>query len=250
MKLNLTETTNLAFEMIVEGTANRVDTAWVVIETNNGFDVRVPAIYENNQIRCIVPSMESILTNGSTTVHLEVVVDGRYFRPLSEEVQIGNGQQEIRIITKQPTSELATEAKKPSTFSQLGTPPKTKKSAHRTEVEKKSKEYYDSLPEPEIKNSQIGNAKITKEETFDESLEQLDKLKNKYSPPTGSVVDEFQFGKKFEEKYSEMTKESSKRIQALRESAKQFVEGLAPNNSAAEKAEMNKLKALLSSKHK
>lgn len=241
LKINLLESTNLAFEMVVEGTSNSVDKAWIILETKDGFDIRIPAKYEDNHIRCAIPVLENIMLNGTAMLHLEVVVDGRYFRPISEEVQIGSGKQEVRILTK--SKDEAFEAKKPATWSQFGTPAKSKKSAHQKEIEKKSKEYWDKQPEPEISNNKVGNAKLTKEETFDESLEALDKLKEKYTTP--SVVEEFQFGKRFEEAFAQSKAEHDRKMREARALAGALLADVKPSKVTEEKASLDRLKKLL-----
>jgi hypothetical protein len=49
-------------------------------------------------------------------------------------------------------------------YSAFGTPPKTRKSAHQKEVEKKSKEYWNSQPDYDPKDDMVGNARRIKDE--------------------------------------------------------------------------------------
>jgi hypothetical protein len=228
LKINLQESAPVAFEMIVEGSSSTVDQAWVVLESAAGYEVRIPAKHENNQIRCTIPPLKGILENGTTTAHLEVVVDGRFFRPLSEEVQLGTGKQTISIISK-PT----TEAKKPSTFSQFGTPPKEKKSSHQKEVAKKSKEYWDKQPEPDINDEMVGTARRVKPSSteatagnsFKESFEALEKLKSQ-QPVMSNIAEETGFTKKIEEKLAAQKRAHEARLAEARKIASTLFSGL------------------------
>lgn len=212
LKINLLESTSLAFEMIVEGTSNSVDKAWIILETKEGFDIRVPAKYDNNRVCCAIPVLENIMLNGTAMLHLEVVVDGRYFRPISEEVQIGSGKQEVRILTKQEPKVTTTRV-----------------------VEK--------APEPKKSTPAQQSAKLTKEETFEESLEALDKLKEKYTTP--SVVEEFQFGKRFEEAFAQSKAEHDRKMREARALAGALLADVEPGKVTEEKVSIDRLKTLL-----
>ena len=116
LKLKLNESTNLAFDMVVEGSRSTVERTWLVFESEDGFEVRIPAEHRDNQVFCRIPCLEGILPNGPTTVHLEVVVDGRFYRPVTETVQLGKGQ-DFGIISQEAAPKpRRQEAAQPSTF--------------------------------------------------------------------------------------------------------------------------------------
>ena len=241
LTIKLTESTNLAFDMIVEGSKSTVDQAWLVFESPQGYELRVPAQHKDNRVHCRVPAFEGILPNGPTTVHLEVVVDGRYYRPVTETVQLGKGQ-DISIITGSLAEETTTEAKKPSTFSQFGTPPKTRKTAQQKAIDKRNKEYYDKQPVIEPKDQQVGNAKIIKDTTeFAESAAALDKLRNNTQLTAEDQKVISAFGSKLDEQLAKAKAEHERKLADARKIAEAFVSGI--NTSSANS--VDSLKSLL-----
>lgn len=99
LRVKLNESTNLSFDMIVEGNAKSIDKTWIVLESD-GYELRFPAAYADGKVSCTIPALSGILANGSTTAHLEVVIDGRYYRPMSESIVVGSGKQDISVIAK------------------------------------------------------------------------------------------------------------------------------------------------------
>lgn len=238
LTIKLTESTNLAFDMIVEGSKSTVDQAWLVFESPAGYELRIPAQHSNNRVQCRIPAFEGILPNGPTTVHLEVVVDGRYYRPVTETVQLGKGQ-DISIITSSLSEEATVEAKKPSTFSQFGTPPKKRKSAHQKEVERRSKEYYNKQPVIEPNDQQVGNAKVT--DKFAESAAVLDKLRNNTHLTADDQKAISAFGSKLDEQLAKAKVEHERKLADARKIAEAFVMGI---NTSSESS-IDSLKSLI-----
>lgn len=258
LKLKLNESTNLAFEMIVEGSATKVDMTWLVLETKSGFEIRLPAEHIGNEVRCSIPILEGILPNGKTTAHLEVIIDGRFYRPITEEVELGSGKEDIRIITRPIMTESpASQPKSGSLYVRLSQMKKWK-------VDQDNVKYYDNIMKSKGKIKTLDTrpymeylndfgifytTQTNESDDFTESLEKIDQLKHTLQNTTGNVAEEYEFGKSFEEKYLKMTEESDAKLKAIREAAKQFVESTIPaKNSVSSMTEMNKLKALIQPK--
>lgn len=238
LTIKLTESTNLAFDMIVEGSKSTVDQAWLVFEAAAGYEVRVPAQHSDGRVRCAIPALEGVLPNGPTKVTLEVVVDGRYYRPVTETVQLGKGQ-DISIITKSLEAAPVDEARAP-TISQFGTPPKKRKSGHQKEVERKSKEYWDSQPVIEPKDQQVGNAKVVK---YDESIAALDQLRAKTTVEDQQMI--ATFGSRFNQALEEQRRETDRKVAEARKIAEAMLGGI--TTQAADNS-VEAIKSLLSPK--
>jgi len=96
LKINLNESANLAFEMQVEGQVSSVEEVWLVFESGKGYEIRIPADYTGDEIKCRVPVFKGLMEAGAKTVHLELVVDGKFYRPLSETINV---EQPVQIKT-------------------------------------------------------------------------------------------------------------------------------------------------------
>ena len=239
LTIKLTESTNLAFDMIVEGSKSTVDQAWLVFEAAAGYEVRIPAQHANNRVRCAIPVLDGVLPNGPTKVTLEVVVDGRYYRPVSETVQLGKGQ-DISIITKSLAEEEPVDEARVSTFSQFGTPPKKQRSAHQKEVARKSKEYWDRQPEIEPKDQQVGNAKVV---PHTESIAALDQLRATASAEDQQMI--ATFGSRFNQALEEQRQATDRKVAEARKIAEAMLSGI--TTQAADNS-VEAIKTLLSPK--
>jgi hypothetical protein len=103
LRVKLNEATNLQFDMIIEGNAKSIDKTWIVLEST-GYELRFPAVYADGTVTCSIPALAGTLANGKTMAHLEVVIDGRYYRPMSESIMVGSGKQDISIIAREAAS--------------------------------------------------------------------------------------------------------------------------------------------------
>lgn len=86
--LKSNDSTNLSFDMGIEGNATTVNKVCLVLETNKGFDIRIPAEYTNGSVTATVPVLETVLDSGEYTMSLEVQIDGKVYTPLQESVTI------------------------------------------------------------------------------------------------------------------------------------------------------------------
>lgn len=290
LKLKLNESTNLAFEMIVEGSATKVDMTWLVLETANGYEIRLPASHEGNEVRCVVPALKGVLPNGKTMAHLEVIIDGRFYRPISEEVVVSHHYNDIRISAKpktEPITELNQSPKKRK--STASSPEPRIKEEVKEEVKTQHPKYKSQEQSSNVGRLRVNMTQMKKWKVDQDNIKYYDNIvKNKGKISTVDVrpyeeylngfgiyytktmreegdskvsdtqpytpptgsEDDIEFGVMLDEKLACLDKESTAKSLAAKEIAKQFVESIVPTSPAAEKAELAKLQKLISSKDK
>lgn len=86
--LKSNDSTNLSFEMGIEGNATTVNKVCLVLETHKGFDIRIPAEFSGGNVTATVPVLQDILESGEYSLSLEVQIDGKVYTPLQESVTI------------------------------------------------------------------------------------------------------------------------------------------------------------------
>lgn len=86
--LKSNDSTNLSFEMGIEGNATTVNKVCLVLETQKGFDIRIPAEFVSGNVNATIPVLEGILESGEYPMSLEVQIDGKVYTPLQESVTI------------------------------------------------------------------------------------------------------------------------------------------------------------------
>jgi hypothetical protein len=97
-KLELTENTDMAFGLDVFGTTESAQSARLVIEGPQ-FDVSCHCKIENGEVIATIPKLKGILQAGVYESRLEVVVDGKLFCPLREQIEL-NPLIEFDVKTK------------------------------------------------------------------------------------------------------------------------------------------------------
>lgn len=116
--LKANDSTNLSFEMGIEGNATTINKVCLVLETNKGFDIRIPAEFSNGNVTATVPVLEDILESGEYVMSLEVQIDGKVYTPLQESVTI---ETPVRVKAKVSESvEVVPEVKEEPKFSFKG----------------------------------------------------------------------------------------------------------------------------------
>ena len=58
----------------------------IIIPTGRGFDIKIPATFSENVVECQIPVLYDILDKGVHSFIMEMVIDGKRFEPLTEEL--------------------------------------------------------------------------------------------------------------------------------------------------------------------
>lgn len=88
ISIKANDATNLSFEMMIEGAAQSIEKVSLCIETELGFDIKIPAKYENGLVESTIPVLANILNEGEYQITLDVQIDGKVYQPLQESVKI------------------------------------------------------------------------------------------------------------------------------------------------------------------
>lgn len=88
IKINPREANALSFEMKIDGAIKSIDSVSLLIDTKQGFQLKVPAKYVNETVECQLPVLANLLEAGEHQFALEVVVDGKVFTPLNESFEV------------------------------------------------------------------------------------------------------------------------------------------------------------------
>jgi len=86
IKINAKENNLISFETTIDGNIKMVESVSIIIPTGRGFDIKIPATFENNLVECHVPVLYDILDKGTHSFIMEMVIDGKKFEPLTEEL--------------------------------------------------------------------------------------------------------------------------------------------------------------------
>jgi Zn finger protein HypA/HybF involved in hydrogenase expression len=97
-KLELTEQHDMSFGLDVFGTTESAQSARLVIEGPQ-FDVACHCKIANGEVTATVPKLKGILPAGVYESRLEVIVDGKIFTPLKEQIEL-NPLIEFDVKTK------------------------------------------------------------------------------------------------------------------------------------------------------
>ena len=103
IQFNPREVNELAFDINISGNIKSVNEAAIHIGCN-GFDIRVPAKYENGEVTCQVPVLEGILNEGEHSIKMELIIDGKQYFPLEETINV-----EAPLTVEAKISESVTE---------------------------------------------------------------------------------------------------------------------------------------------
>lgn len=87
IQFNPREVNELTFDINISGNIKSVNEAAIHIGCN-GFDIRVPAKFENGEVICQVPILEGILNEGEHSIKMELVIDGKQYFPLEDTIHV------------------------------------------------------------------------------------------------------------------------------------------------------------------
>jgi hypothetical protein len=85
-QLDLSESAKLDFGVEISGTENKALTARFIIEGPE-YGIVCKCIEESGQLTAEVPKLNGILPSGIYSARLEIIIDGKYFQPLTENIQ-------------------------------------------------------------------------------------------------------------------------------------------------------------------
>lgn len=85
-KLPLTESHQMTFDLMVEGTSERASSVRLIIEGKD-YDISCKCDIGNGTINANIPKLKGILESGAHDVRLEVIVDNKLFVPLKETIE-------------------------------------------------------------------------------------------------------------------------------------------------------------------
>lgn len=110
IKINAKESSLLSFETTIDGNIKQVESVSIIIPTERGFDIKLPATFSNNVVECTIPVLYDILNKGTHTFIMEMIIDGKKFEPLTEELFV---EAPIEIIAKSTSSSSIVESETP-----------------------------------------------------------------------------------------------------------------------------------------
>ena len=85
-KINLDESTNLQFEVSIEGVRDKVSEIRFVVEAE-GYKVGFNGSLKDGTLSIDLPILEGIVGAGTKRCFLEVVADSKYFVPLDDTIE-------------------------------------------------------------------------------------------------------------------------------------------------------------------
>jgi len=85
-KLKLDEESELEFQMQVFGTAESASDVRLIIKSE-GYDIVLHGEYVNETVKITVPKMKNLINSGIHECHMEIIIDGKIFNPLSESIE-------------------------------------------------------------------------------------------------------------------------------------------------------------------
>jgi len=90
ISFNLSEAQAISFEMSIDGRIKNVDSVSLIIESGQGYQIKIPATYDKDEktVTANVPVLEGVLTEGEKGIKLELVVDGKFYTPLEESILV------------------------------------------------------------------------------------------------------------------------------------------------------------------
>lgn len=99
IQFKINEAQTFQFNLEIDGKIKTVESVSFIIESGSGYDINVPARYNINTrlIECDIPVLEGLLTEGEKAVRLELVVDGKFYVPLQDKINI---EMPIRMVSK------------------------------------------------------------------------------------------------------------------------------------------------------
>lgn len=104
VKINLKEGTDLEFDMLIEGNINKLESLGLCIQEDK-FELKLPCVFANSKVSCSIPILEGIVLPGEKTISLEVVIDGKVYRPFEQTVEF---EKPVSIQTHLATIEEST----------------------------------------------------------------------------------------------------------------------------------------------
>jgi hypothetical protein len=97
-KLELTEQTDMSFGIEVYGTTEQTQNVRLVLEGPD-FDIACKCKVEGGEVTAHIPKLKGILPAGVYESRLEVIIDGKIFTPLKEQIEL-NPLIEFDVKTK------------------------------------------------------------------------------------------------------------------------------------------------------
>lgn len=88
LTINPRERKLLKFEFDVDGAYKTIDNISMILESNQGFQIKIPAKLVDKKIECELPILEGLVDIGEMSINLECVIDGKYYVPLTEQITI------------------------------------------------------------------------------------------------------------------------------------------------------------------
>lgn len=110
--LNPREVNELAFDINISGNIKSVNETAIHIDCGE-FAIRIPASYENGSVKCEVPILDHILTEGEHTIKMELVIDGKQYFPLEDTIQV-ESPLTVEAKISESVAEKIVESKEPA----------------------------------------------------------------------------------------------------------------------------------------
>lgn len=104
--INLRESTDLQFSVAIDGNVKKVDSVSLCIEGLQ-YTVKLPCTFSGQTVTCEVPILESIIGHGDRNVYLELVIDGRVFKPFQDTITFEKPVEVKSTLTNSTISESA-----------------------------------------------------------------------------------------------------------------------------------------------
>lgn len=108
VKINLKEGTELEFDMLIEGNITKLESLGLCIQEDQ-FELKLPCVFSNSKITCYVPVLEGIVSPGEKNISLEIVIDGKVYKPFEQSIEF---EKPLSIKTQLHTIEES--SKKPN----------------------------------------------------------------------------------------------------------------------------------------
>lgn len=106
LTINPRERKLLKFEFDIDGSYKSIENICMVLESNQGFQIKIPAKLSEKKIECELPILEGFVDAGDTEISLECVIDGKYYVPLTEQITI---EKPLKIESKMVADETIQE---------------------------------------------------------------------------------------------------------------------------------------------
>lgn len=95
--LLLDEENELTFELSIEGTRPATAQCRLVLESHDLSLIFESERYDGREVTVVLPPLKHVLKEGEYNMDLEVIVEDKYFKPLS---MVGNFEKSLEVVAK------------------------------------------------------------------------------------------------------------------------------------------------------